>query len=109
MAGVACPPCAAPRAPLVQPEVLMEGNMKALYSSILGVTFAGLFATAALAIRGADALKQLNHDSDQPAQQPEALDASTKVLNELSKDNDLTLDKAEVAGLVTDTEWKQFN
>jgi EF hand len=83
--------------------------MKGLYSSILGVAFAGLLATAALAISGTDALKQLNHDSDQTLELPEALDASTKVFNELNKDNDLTLDKAEVAGLVTNTEWKQFN
>ncbi len=83
--------------------------MKRFCSSILGVAFAGLLATSALAISGADALKQLNHDSDQTLELPEALDASTKVFNELNKDNDLTLEKAEVAGLVTDAEWKQYN
>ena len=44
-----------------------------------------------LGARGADALKRLNHDSDQTLELPEVLDASTKRFQELNKDNDLTL------------------
>jgi EF hand len=87
----------------------MEVAVKFLSSSILAVAFACLMAGPAFAISGADALKQLNHDSDQTLELPEALDASTKVFNALNKDNDLTLDKAEVAGIVTDAEWKRYN
>ena len=66
-------------------------------------------ASPALAIGVADALKRLNHESDQTLQLPEALDAAAKRFEELNKDNDLTLDKAETDGLVTDTEWKAHN
>ena len=37
------------------------------------------------------------------------LDASAKRFQELNKDNDLTLDKAKTAGLVTNSEWKAYN
>jgi hypothetical protein len=83
--------------------------MKRLGALILSVAVACVTASAALAISGADALKRLNHDSDQTLELPEVLDASTKRFQELNKDNDLTLDKAETAGLVSDAEWKAHN
>ena len=83
--------------------------MKRLGTLILSVAVTCVTACPALAISGADALKRLNHDSDQTLELPEVLDASTKRFQELNKDNDLTLDKAETAGLVTDAEWKAYN
>ena len=83
--------------------------MKRLGPLILSVAVACIMASPALAISGADALKRLNHDSDQTLELPEVLDASAKRFQELNKDNDLTLDKAETAGLVTDPEWKAYN
>jgi hypothetical protein len=83
--------------------------MKCLGALILSVAVACVMASPALAISGADALKRLNHDTDQTLELPEALDASAKLFQELNKDNDLTLDKAETAGLVTDAEWKAYN
>ena len=44
-----------------------------------------------------------------PLELPEALDASAKRFQELNKDNDVTLEKAETAGLVSDAEWKTYN
>ena len=83
--------------------------MKRLGASILSTAVACVMASVALAISGADALKRLNHDSDQTLELPEVLDASAKRFQELNKDNDLTLDKAETAGLVTNSEWKAYN
>ena len=83
--------------------------MKRLGSLILSIAVACVMASPALAISGADALKRLNHDSDQTLELPEVLDASAKRFQELNKDNDLTLDKAETDGLVTDSEWKAYN
>jgi hypothetical protein len=83
--------------------------MKRLDALILSAAVACVMAFPALAISGADALKRLNHDSDQTLELPEVLDASAKRFQELNKDNDLTLDKAETAGLVTDAEWKAYN
>jgi hypothetical protein len=83
--------------------------MKRLGALILSVAVACVAASPVLAISGADALKRLNHDSDQTLDLPEVLDASAKQFQELNKDNDLTLDKAETAGLVTDAEWKAYN
>ena len=83
--------------------------MKCLGALILSVVVASVMASPALAISGADALKRLNHDSDQTLDLPEALDAAAKLFQQLNKDNDLTLDKAETAGLVTDAEWKTHN
>ena len=83
--------------------------MKRLSALILSVAVACVMASQALAISGADAVKRLNHDSDQTLELPEALDAAAKQFQELNKDNDLTLDKAETAGLVTDAEWKAHN
>jgi hypothetical protein len=83
--------------------------MKRLGALILSVAVGCVMASAALAISGADALKRLNHDSDQTLELPEVLDASAKRFQELNKDNDLTLDKAETAGLVSDAECKAHN
>jgi hypothetical protein len=83
--------------------------MKRLGILVLFVAIASVMAYPAAAISGADALKRLNHDSDQTLELPEVLDASAKQFQVLNKDNDLTLDKAETAGLVTDAEWKAYN
>jgi EF hand len=83
--------------------------MKRLRVLIVSVAVACVMASPALAISGADALKRLNHDSDQNLELPEVLDASAKLFRELNKDNDLTLEKAETAGWVTDAEWKAYN
>jgi len=83
--------------------------MKRLGALVLSVAVACVTVSPALAISGADALKRLNHDSDQTLELPEVLGASAKLFQELNKDNDLTLDKAETAGLVTDAEWKEYN
>ena len=83
--------------------------MKRLRPLILSVAAVCVLASPALAISGADALKRLNHDSDQTLELPEVLAASAKLFQELNKDNDLTLDKAETAGWVTDAEWKAHN
>jgi hypothetical protein len=83
--------------------------MKRLRVLIVSVAVACVIASPALAISGADALKRLNHDSDQTLELPEVLDASAKLFRELNKDNDLTLEKAETAGWVTDAEWKAYN
>jgi hypothetical protein len=83
--------------------------MKRLGALILSTAAACVMASEALAISGADALKRLNHDSDQTLELPEVLDTSAKRFQELNKDNDLTLDKADAAGLVSDAEWKAHN
>jgi hypothetical protein len=83
--------------------------MKRLETLILSAAVTCVIAFPALAISGADALKRLNHDSDQTLELPEVLDASTKRFQELNKDNDLTLDKAETDGLVTGAEWRVYN
>jgi EF hand len=83
--------------------------MKRLRPLIVSVAAVCVLVSPALAISGTDALKRLNHDSDQILELPEALDAAAKQFQELNKDNDLTLDKAETAGLVTDAEWKAHN
>ena len=83
--------------------------MKCLGALILSVAVTCVMASPALAISGADALKRLNHDTDQTLELPEALDAAAKQFQVFNKDNDLTLDKAETAGLVTDAEWKAYN
>ena len=83
--------------------------MKRLHPLILSVAAVCVMASPALAISGADALKRLNHDTDQTLELPEALAAAAKQFQALNKDNDLTLEKAETAGLVTDPEWKEYN
>jgi hypothetical protein len=83
--------------------------MKRLRPLILSVAAVCVLASPALAISGADALKRLNHDTDQTLELPEALAAAAKQFQELNKDNDLTLEKAETVGLVTDPEWKAYN
>lgn len=83
--------------------------MKCLRALIFSAAVTCVMASPALAISGADALKRLNHDSDQTLELPEVLDASAKLFQELNKDNDLTLDKAETAGLVADAEWTAYN
>lgn len=76
---------------------------------IVGATLACLTVAPALAISGADALKQLNHDTDQTLELPEMLDQSARLFNELDKDHDFTLEKAEVGARVTAEEWTRFN
>ena len=76
---------------------------------IVGAVLACLIAAPGLAMSGADALKQLNHDADQTIELPEVFNRAVQRFNDLNKDNDLTLEKAEVQGLVTDAEWKQHN
>lgn len=83
--------------------------MKQLRSPILGVALACLMASPALAVSGADAVKQLNRDDDKTLDIAEALAGATTVFNALNKDPDLTLDKAETKGIVTEAEWKKAN
>lgn len=76
---------------------------------IVGAALTCLTVAPALAISGADALKQLNRDRDQTLELPETLDQSARLFNELDKDKDFTLDKAEVGTRVTAEEWRRFN
>jgi hypothetical protein len=68
-----------------------------------------LMTAAAWAATGADVLRMLNRDTDQTLEIAEAIDAATKLFAQLNADNDLTLERKETEGRLTDADWKAVN
>jgi hypothetical protein len=64
---------------------------------------------SAWAATGAEVLKMLNRDSDQTLEIAEVIDAAIKVFGQINLDNDLTLDRKEAEGRLTDADWKAIN
>jgi hypothetical protein len=68
-----------------------------------------LLAASAWAVSGAEVLKQLNRDSDQTLEIPEVIDVAVQVFSAINPDNDLTLERKETEGRLTDADWKAVN
>ena len=70
---------------------------------------ATLMAGPAWAVSGVEVMKALNHDNDQTLEIPEVIDAATKLFSEINPDGDTTLERAETAGRLTESDWKAVN
>jgi len=68
-----------------------------------------LMTASAWAATGAEVLKMLNRDSDQTLEIAEVIDAATKLFAQINPDNDLTLERKETQGRLTDADWKAVN
>jgi len=68
-----------------------------------------LMAASAWAASGVDVLKMLNRDADQTLEIAEVIDAATKLFAQINADNDLTLERKETEGRLTDADWKAVN
>jgi len=68
-----------------------------------------LMTASAWAATGAEVLKMLNRDSDQTLEIAEVIDAATKLFAQINPDNDLTLERKETEGRLTDADWKAVN
>jgi len=77
---------------------------------LIFVASAMTFITAsAWAATGAEVLKMFNRDSDQTLEIAEVIDAATRLFAQINSDGDLTLERKEVEGRLTDADWKAVN
>jgi hypothetical protein len=91
-------------------QLALESDMIAHRRLLILVASAVTLMTAsAWAATGAEVLKMLNRDSDQTLEIAEVIDAATKLFAQINPDNDLTLERKETEGRLTDADWKAVN
>ena len=64
---------------------------------------------SASAINDSEVLAKLNHDEDQTLKLPGPINAAAGVFKELSTDGDLTVNRSEIAGRVSESDWAAAN
>jgi hypothetical protein len=90
-------------------QLVQERDMIARRPLIFVASALTLITTSAWAATGAEVLKMLNRDSDQTLEIAEVIDAATKLFAQINLDNDLTLERKEAEGRLTDADWKAVN
>ena len=96
--------------PGIRHQLALESDMIAHRRLLILVASAMTLMTAsAWAATGAEVLKMLNRDSDQTLEIAEVIDAATKLFAQINPDNDLTLERKETQGRLTDADWKAVN
>ena len=76
-------------------------------AAVAAVAFAA--SPVAAQVSGADVLKKLNKDNDQTLELAEVMDAGVKVFQAINPDGDTTLESGETKGRLTENDWKRFN
>jgi hypothetical protein len=66
-------------------------------------------ASPALAASGADALKALNKDNDDTLEIAEVIHAGVATFQAINPDGDTTLESGETKGRLTEKDWKRAN
>ena len=80
-----------------------------LRSSFILVAAIAAIATPTFAMTGAEALHRLNHDGDQTLEPSEVMTAAAAVFKSLTKNGVETVDRTEVAGRVSESDWTAVN